>query len=85
MEDISRSNNIIIENRKKFTLSAIKDVISFDEETVVLNTTLGRLGIGLHIDSFISETGDLIGEGKVNAVIYTADEKNDGFFTRLFK
>ena len=88
MEENLRNNNIIIESRKKFTLSGIKDVVAFDEETVVLNSTQGRLvikGIGLHINSFEAETGDLIGEGKINAVVYTVEDNGGGFFSRLFK
>ena len=88
LEDNLRNNNIIIENRKKITLSGIKDVVSFDEETIVLNSTQGKLvikGIGLHINSFEAETGDLIGDGKINAVVYTVEENGGGFFSRLFK
>lgn len=87
-ENLRSNNNIIIENRKKFTLSGVKDVISFDEETVMLDSTQGTLvikGMGLHIQTFEAETGDLTGEGKVNAIVYTAEEKGSGFFSRLFK
>ncbi len=87
-ENLRSNNNIIIENRKKFTLSGVKDVISFDEETVMLDSTQGTLvikGMGLHIQTFEAETGDLAGEGKVNAIVYTAEEKGSGFFSRLFK
>jgi len=42
-EKKSVNNNIIIENRKKFTVTGVKDVISFDEETVVTETFLGKL------------------------------------------
>ena len=87
-ENIRSNNNIIIENRKKFNLSGIKNVISFDEETIVLESVLGRLvikGMGLHIQSFEADTGDLLGEGKVNAVVYTVDEKNNGIFSRIFR
>ena len=87
-ENIRSNNNIIIENRKKFNFSGIKDVISFDEETIVMESVLGRLvlkGIGLHIQSFETETGDLLGEGRVNAVVYTVDEKNGGLFSRIFR
>lgn len=42
MEEVIRSNhNIIIEDRKKLTLSGVKDVISFDDETLLLETALG--------------------------------------------
>lgn len=89
MEDIIRENhNAIIENRRKFTLSGVKDVISFDEETVMLETSLGKLvikGSGLHILNFNTESGDLTGEGKIHAFVYTAEEKNGGLFSRLFR
>ena len=89
MEEIIRSNNnIIIENRKKFNISGVKDVISFDEETIVFESVLGRLvlkGSGMHIQSYDAETGDLFGEGRINAAVYTADEKNGGFFSRIFR
>ncbi len=89
MEETVRANqNIILENRKKFTLTGVKDVVSFDEETVVLNTALGKLvvkGAGLHILNFDNESGDLAGEGRVHALVYTAEEQNGGFFSRIFR
>lgn len=87
-ENIRSNNNIIIENRKKFNISGVKDVISFDEETIVLETVLGRLvlkGSGMHIQSYNAETGDLLGDGRINATVYTVDEKNGGLFSRIFR
>lgn len=89
MEDNIRVNQtVIIENRKKFVISGVKDVISFDEETVMLDTTLGKMvikGDNLHIMNFNNESGDITGEGKVHAMIYTADEKSGGFFSKLLR
>ena len=89
MEEIIRENhNAIIESRKKFTLTGVKDVVSFDEETVVLETALGRLvikGEGLHILNFNTESGDISGEGRIHAFVYTREEKNEGFFPRIFR
>lgn len=89
MEESIRSNhNVIIENRKKFTLTGVKDVISFDDETIMLDTALGRLavkGSALRILSFDNDSGDLTGEGRIHAFIYTAEEKNGGFFSRIFR
>ena len=89
MEDTIRKNhNIIVEDRKKFTLTGICDVISFDEQTVVLLSELGRLvikGENLHIELFDTEKGDLTGNGKIHALVYTAPENNSGFFSRIFK
>lgn len=89
MDEVIRSNqNIIIEDRKKLTLSGVKDVISFDDETLLLETVLGRLtvkGAGLHIVNFDTASGDLFAEGKIYAAAYTSDEKNGGFFSRVFR
>ena len=70
------------------TLTGIKDVLSFDEETVVLDTSLGRLtvkGSGLHIVNFDTKSGDLSAEGRLYALVYTTEEKNGGFFSRVFR
>ena len=89
MDEVIRSNhNIIIEDRKKLTLSGVKDVISFDDETLLLETVRGRLtvkGAGLHIVNFDTASGDLFAEGKIYAAVYTSDEKNGGFFSRVFR
>lgn len=89
MDEVIRSNqNIIIEDRKKLTLSGVKDVISFDDETLLLETVLGRLtvkGAGLHIVNFDTASGDLFAEGKIYAAVYTSEERNGGFFSRVFR
>lgn len=87
LEEKKAVNNIIIENRKKFTLTGVKDVVSFDEETIIMETFLGRLvlkGEGLHILNFDTVSNDLTGEGKIHAAVYTAEEKG-GFFSRIFR
>ena len=87
-ENFSNNSNIYLENRKKINISGVLSVDMFDEETISLETELGKLiikGIGLHILSYNVEIKDLSAEGKINAVIYTAEEKNEGFFARLFK
>lgn len=89
MEENNRINqNIILENRKNLNLTGVKDVVSFDDETVILDTALGRLtvkGDGLHISSFNTESGDLTAEGNVIALVYTTEEKSGGVFSRLFR
>lgn len=88
MEEILKQNqNIIIESRKRFTVTGVRDVISFDEDCVVLDTYLGKLtfkGEDLRILSFDNASGDLLGEGNVFAFGYTNEEKA-GFFSRLLK
>ena len=81
-------NNLIMESRKKLNLSGFKDCKSFEDDLVVLLTEMGELSIkgeSLHIDSFSVETGDLIMNGTIFAIVYTNDEKTRGFFSRIFK
>ena len=87
-ENVRLNQNIIVENRKKITLTGVKDVLSFDEETVVLDTSLGKLtikGAGLHIANFDTKSGDLSAEGRLYALAYTSDEKSGGIFSRIFR
>ncbi len=87
-ENIRKSHNIIVEDRKKFTLTGVLDVISFDEETVMLETSMGRLAVKgeeLKLGQFDNAKGDISGSGKIHALIYTASQGSNGFFGRLFK
>lgn len=88
-ENLSTVQNVIIENRKKLNISGVKDVTSFDDETVLLDTTLGKMtvkGEGLRIESFNTVTGDLIAVGKVHAVVYMSDARTSGgFLSRIFR
>ncbi len=81
--------NVIIENRKKLNISGVKQVVSFDDETVLLETALGRMtvkGENLKIDSFNTSTGDLTAIGMIHAVVYMAGENTGGgFISRLFR
>lgn len=86
-ETIRGNHNLIVENRKKITLTGVKEVLSFDEETILLDTFLGGLtvkGSGMSILGFERDTGDLIAEGQIFAFAYTAEVRG-GFFSRLFR
>ncbi len=89
MEEIIKQNsNIIIENRKKLNVTGVKECISFDDETVILDTVLGRLtvkGEKLHIINFDTKSGDIFLEGKVFAIAYTQQSSGGSFFGKLFK
>ncbi|MBE7024580.1 MAG: sporulation protein YabP [Ruminococcaceae bacterium] len=85
-------HNVILENRKRLTLSGIEDVDSFDEETIVLFADSGSLtvkGTGLHINKLSVETGEVSIEGEVDSLVYTDGESGKtrgmGFLARLFR
>lgn len=81
--------SVIIEDRKKLNLSGVKDVVSFDDETILMDTAFGRVtvkGEGMHIIGFNTETGELEASGKIHAFVYMSDARNNtSFFSRLFR
>ena len=82
-------HNLILEDRKKLSVSGVLDVGGFDEQTVTAKTELGELSVhgeGLHITRLSLETGELSVEGKISALSYTEvlPEKS-GFFARVFR
>ena len=90
MEQIKfKDHNVIIDNREKLNVSGVTDVVSLDDETILLKTIMGKItvkGENLHILSFDNEIGDLVAEGKFHATVYMSDEKESvGFFSKLFR
>ena len=70
-------------------VSGVKDVASFDDNTVIALTDLGELtvrGENLRVDCLSVETGELEISGTINGVMYTDDKKvQSGFFARFLK
>ena len=83
------TNNIIIENRIKTSISGVTDVVSFSETEIILDTTSGGLilqGENFRISKLNVEIGDLIVDGKLNSFAYAvAKGPKEGLFTRMFK
>ncbi len=81
--------NVIMQGREKLNVTGVKEVCSFDDETIVLETTLGRMtvkGEGMHIVSYNTEIGDLFAEGHFHAAVYMSDGKSGGgVLSRIFR
>lgn len=85
---VEMSHGIVAEGREKLHISGVREVLSFDDETIRLETVAGRMtvkGENLHIVSFHTETGDLSAEGRLHALAYLADAKSGGLLSRLFR
>ena len=82
-------HTMVVEDRKRLSVSGVTDVESFDEETVALATELGELlihGYDLHIYRIDVESGDLSLEGEIISLTYTDNQpQTGGFFGRLFR
>ena len=87
-EKVLKSHNVIVENRGKFTLTGVNEVLSFDENTILLDTALGKLtlrGENLKLGQFDTGKGDISGSGEIYALVYSSNETSGKFFSRLFK
>ncbi len=82
-------HNIIMEDRKKLTVSGVSDVDSFDEHLITVFTDMGDLiikGDGLHINKLSVEIGELSVEGKIASLSYSDNQPhNTGFFSKVFR
>ena len=87
---IKTPHNVIMENRSKVMITGVRDVDTFDEQTIVLVTDSGELtirGARLHISRFNVETGEIALDGEIIALVYTNDkpQSGGGLLGRLFK
>ncbi len=91
-EKLGLSHKLELYNREKGTVTGVLDVISFDENTIVLDTDMGLLtikGKDLHVSRLSLEKGELDLEGHVDSLVYSSNEgyrkSNQSLLARLFK
>lgn len=83
--------NIILENRNKLNVSGVKDVLSFDDELVVMETELGLLtikGENIKINKLSLDTQEVIVAGEISIISYNDSAKKSqdvGLFSKIFK
>lgn len=83
--------NLILENREKLNISGVNDVLSFDDQIVILETGLGLLSIkgeNLRINKLSLDNEEVSIEGEINSLSYSEKEverKNNSILGKLFK
>ena len=83
--------NIILENRRKLSISGVLDVLSFDDQIVILETDLGMLtvkGEDLRINKLSLDSTEVIIDGNINSLTYSEkqDKKSSGtILSKIFK
>ena len=84
-------HRVVLRNREFLEVSGVRHVESFDENSVVLETTLGLLqvrGNGLHVNQLSLEQEKLEVEGEIVAILYSENRdqlRGKGFLARLLK
>lgn len=83
----AKPHSLDIENRTKLSLSGVDDVSGFDENTIILTTSLGDLtirGDGLHIDRIDLDIGQLEVQGHIRELSYDEPVQSSSLWTKLF-
>ena len=82
-------HNIIMEERKKLSVSGVTDIDSFDEQTVIAVTQMGELtirGWDLHITRLNLEQAELMVDGEISSLTYTDTRpKAQGFLSKVLR
>ena len=83
--------NLILENRGKLSISGVNDVLSFDDQVVMVETELGLLtvkGENIRINKLSIDTSEVIIEGDISYLAYSDKElqKTKGsLISKIFK
>ena len=84
--------NLILENREKLTITGVVDVLSFDDQIVIVETQLGLLtvkGEDLRINKLSIDSLEVIIEGEIFSLGYSNEDigrKNSGsLLGKIFK
>ena len=83
--------NLVLENRGKLSISGVNDVLSFDDQVVMVDTELGLLtvkGENIRINKLSLDTAEVIIEGEISSLSYSQNkqEKSSGtLLSKIFK
>lgn len=83
--------NLILENRSKLSISGVLDVLSFDDQVVVVETELGLLtvkGDNIRINKLSIDTSEILVEGEISYLAYSdkdVEKNKSSFMSKIFK
>ena len=83
--------NLILENRGKLSISGVLDVLSFDDQVVMVETELGLLtvkGENLRINKLSIDTSEVMVEGTLSLLSYSnkeSEKEKTSFMSKIFK
>ncbi len=81
-------HSLTLEERGRLNVTGVSEVLSFDENEVIMDTTLGQLtvqGEQLHVEKLSLDVGELTVAGEVQGMFYSrARDKKGSFWSRVF-
>ena len=83
-------HELCVKDRRNMTVSGVKEILSFDEQTVRMLTTAGELvadGDSLRVKVLDVERGAVVLEGRIDALSYVENSATErrSFWSRLTK
>lgn len=86
-KQLEAPHKLVLDARRKLTMTGVIEVESFDETEIRLTTTRGGVvirGTGLHLQMLSLDGGQVSVDGTVDAISYEDETSAAGFFARLF-
>lgn len=86
-----KKSNLILDNRRKLSVTGVEEVVSFNDEIIILNTNFGTLtikGSGLKMNKLDVQNGDMMITGSISSLIYSGSKgrkNNESILARLFR
>ncbi len=81
-------HKLIIDQRKRLQVTGVGEVLSFQEDAVVMKTSLGTLivqGRGLKLRTLAPAGGQVEIDGTIDAAVYQEHRDRGGWVRRLLK
>ena len=79
-------HKLCLNERKQLTMTGVTEVVSFEETSVVLHTSLGMLvvhGQELQLKTLSLEGGQVAVEGHIAALVYQETRQSGGWLRRV--
>lgn len=80
--------NIILENREKLNVSGVLDVLSFDDQIIIVETELGLLtikGENLKINKLNIDTSEVTLDGMISSLSYSNSDSIKKNASRIYR
>ena len=85
------AHRLSLDNRQEGTVTGVRDIHSFNESEILLETEAGRLSVKgelLHVRRLNLEMGEADIEGKINSLTYLSkntENKEESLLKRMFR
>ena len=86
-QQMALPHKLTLDQRNSLTMTGVTEVVSFDENTVLVRTDLGTLtvqGQQLQLKTLSVEGGQIAVEGNISSLQYEEPRQQGGWVRRLF-